>query len=116
MEDSDMTATLDSIVAHLPTLVAALSALDPGAACRIARGARLVAADAVQPIGPVTLVTSESEPTTAYSVIRVGDVLTCTCPDFLNRGGPCKHGWASVILTAAERLDADASAPADAYE
>src|SRR4051812_11964573 len=51
--EEPMTAPTPPIVAPLPTPVAPLSAPPPGAACRIERGARLVAADAVSRIARV---------------------------------------------------------------
>src|SRR3954469_12711793 len=106
-----MTATPTTILAHLPAIVAALTAAHPGAACRIARGAALVAAGAVERVYGVFLVTSASTPDHAYVVVRTGALLTCDCPDYANRGGPCKHGWGVVCFEAAERLDAEASDP-----
>jgi hypothetical protein len=38
VEDSEMSATLTPIVAHLPAIVTTLTAANPGAAERIARG------------------------------------------------------------------------------
>src|SRR5437763_6707510 len=79
---SDMTATPTTILAHLPAIVAALTAAHPGAVCRIARGAALVVADAVAPVYSIGyLVASASEPGRSYWVQRVGDVLTCDCAD-----------------------------------
>src|SRR5690348_9139270 len=75
-EDSEVTATLDSIVAHVPAVVAALSALHPGGASRIERGARLVAADKVQRTARVWLIGSESDPNSSYGVIYVDGVWT----------------------------------------
>src|SRR3954451_18021961 len=106
-----MTATPTTILAHLPAIVAALTAAHPGAACRIERGAALVAAGAVERVYGVYLVVSASAPDRAYGVIRLGALLTCDCPDYANRGGPCKHGWAVVCFEAAERLDAEVSDP-----
>src|SRR3954454_16315250 len=108
---SEMTATPTTIVAHLPAIIAALTAAHPGAACRIERGAALVAAGAVERAHNVYLVTSASAPDRAYGVIRLGALLTCDCPDYRERGGPCKHCWAVVCFEAAERLDAEASDP-----
>src|SRR4051812_11909018 len=104
-------AILTPMVAHLPAIVATLTTANPGAACRIARGAALVAAGAVERVHNVWLVTSASTPNRAYGVIRLGALLTCDCPDYRERGGPCKHGWATVIYQAAERLDAEQSDP-----
>ena len=101
-----------SSVPHLSTAVAALTAAHPGAACRIERGARLLTAGAVTPIyGIGYLVASESAPGRDYWVMRVNDVLTCDCEDCRQRGAPCKHGWATVLFTACERLDAEESDP-----
>ena len=106
-----MYAPTTGIVAHLPAIVAILSTANPGAAYRIARGAALVAAGAVERVYNVWLVTSASTPNRAYGVIRLGALLTCDCPDYRERGGPCKHGWAVVCFEAAERLDAEANDP-----
>src|SRR5262245_33546198 len=107
-----MIATPTSIVAHLPAIVTALTTAHPGAACRIARGAALVAAGAVERVYNVFLVISASTPDRAYVVIRCGALLTCDCPDYRERVGPCKHGWAVVCFEAAECLDAEANDPA----
>src|SRR4051794_21595753 len=106
-----MSAPTTGIVAQLPAIIAALTAAHPGAACRITCGAALVDAGAVERVYNVYLVTSASAPDRAYGVIRLGALLTCDCPDYANRGGPCKHGWAVVCFEAAERLDADQHDP-----
>src|SRR4051794_10710603 len=108
---SGMYAPTTSIVAHLPAIVATLTTANPGAACRIARGAALVAAGAVKRVYNVWLVTSASTPNRAYGVVRVGALLTCACADARRRGNPCKHGWAVACFQAAERLDAEANDP-----
>lgn len=51
------------------------------------------------------------EPGRSYWVQRVKDVLTCECEDFRNWGANCKHGWSTILFTACERLDAEASDP-----
>jgi SWIM zinc finger len=104
-------AILTPIVAHLPAIVTTLTAANPGAACRIARGAALVAAGAVERVYNVFLVTSASTPDRDYAVMRIGALLTCDCPDYRQRGGPCKHGWAVVCFEAAERIDAEQHDP-----
>jgi uncharacterized Zn finger protein len=106
-----MAAPTSGIVAHLPAIVTTLTAANPGAAERIARGAALVAAGAVERVYNVFLVTSASAPDRAYAVMRIGALVACDCPDYRERGGPCKHGWAVVCLEAAERLDAEQSDP-----
>src|SRR4051812_1783572 len=106
-----MDATLSRMVTHLPAIVTTLTAANPAAACRIARGAALVAAGAVERVHPVFLVTSASTPDRAYAVMRIGALLTCDRPDYRERGGPCKHGWAVVCFEAAERLAAEQRDP-----
>jgi hypothetical protein len=107
-----MTATPTPSVAQINAVVAGLIAAHPEAALRIARGADLVEAGAVEPTyGGIYLVVSASDPTHAYAVIRVSDRWTCDCLDARQRGCPCKHCWATVIFQAAERLDAEASDP-----
>jgi SWIM zinc finger len=106
-----MDATLSRMVTHLPAIVTTLTAAHPASACRIERGAALVAAGAVERVYNVYLVTSASTPDRAYGVIRLGTLLTCDCPDYRERGGPCKHGWAVVCFEAAERLDAEEHDP-----
>jgi hypothetical protein len=59
----------------------------------------------------VYVVTSASTADHAYVVVHTGALLTCDCPDYANRGGPCKHGWGVVCFEAAERMDAEASVP-----
>src|SRR5215208_6234870 len=109
---SGMIAPTTTSVPHLNTAVATLTAAHPGAACRIERGARLVTAGAVSPVyGIGYLVASESEHGRDYWVMRVNDVLTCDCEDCRQRGAPCKHGWATVLFTACERLDAEQADP-----
>ena len=36
----------------------------------------------------------------------------CTCPDYKERGGPCKHAIAVRLLQACERAEAHHAAPA----
>src|SRR4051812_50116204 len=107
-----MSAPTTGIVAQLPAVVATLTTAHPEAAARIERGAALVAAGAVERVYGVYLVVSASAPDRAYGVIRLGALLTCDCPDYRERGGPCKHCWAVVCFEAAERLDAEQRDPA----
>jgi hypothetical protein len=108
MEPITPTAT----VPHLRTVLAALTAAHPAATIRLRRAARLVEAGAVSPVyGIGHMVASEMEAGRSYWVQRVNDVMTCECPDFRERGGPCKHGWAAILFAACERLDAEASDP-----
>src|SRR5437870_1683010 len=103
-----------SSVPHLDTAIATLTAAHPAAACRIEGGARLVAAGAVCPIyGIGYLVASASEPGRSYWVQRIDGIPTCDCEDARQRGCPCKHGWATTLFTACERLDAEQSDPTE---
>src|SRR4051794_30021353 len=106
-------------VAHLATALAALSSAQPEATIRLERAARLVSVGAVNPVyGIGHLVASESETGRSYWVQSVNDVLTCECEDFRQRGGPCKHGWATVLFAVCERLERlgqDADQPSE-YE
>src|SRR4051794_12531464 len=81
-----------------------------GAGVRIARGAALVVADAVEPVHGIGYLVA-SEPGRSYWVQGVDDVLACDCEDAGHRANPCKHGWGGIIHTAAERMDADATNP-----
>ena len=86
-----MTATPIPSVAHINAVVAGLVAAHPEAAMRIARGADLVQAGAVEPtFGGIYLVVSASRPDHAYAVIRVGDRWTCDCPDARERGNAAR--------------------------
>ena len=52
--------------------------------------------------GRVWWVQSETDPTNEYMVVPVPDfdVWSCTCQDFQQRGGPCKHALAVELLQA----------------
>src|SRR2546430_15508762 len=109
---STQPTTASVSVSDLRPMVAGFQAAHPGAACRIERGARLVTAGAVTPIyGIGHLVASESEPGRSYWVQRIDGTPTCDCEDARQRGNPCKHGWATVLFAACERLDAEQSDP-----
>src|SRR4029453_8578090 len=105
---SAVTTSTASSVPHLDAAVATLTAAHPGAACRIARGARLVTAGAVSPLyGIGYLVAGGGAPGGSYWAQRVNHALACDGEDPRQRGCPCKHGWATVLFTACERLDAE---------
>jgi hypothetical protein len=96
---------------HVNTVVTALVTAHPEAALRIARGADLVEAGAVEWFYGTALVVSGSDPSRAYSLVRAGDRWLCDCLDATQRGQGCKHHWACVVYLACERLDAEQTDP-----
>jgi hypothetical protein len=97
---------------HVNAVVTALVTAHPEAALRIARGADLVEAGAVEPTyGGVHLVYSQSEPDRAYALVQDRGRWLCDCLDATQRGQGCKHHWACVVYLACERLDAEANDP-----
>jgi hypothetical protein len=55
-------------------------------------------------------VQSEYEPEKEYFVAQLDfGIWTCRCPDFQQRGGPCKHALAVQLLDACERRQAAGS-------
>jgi hypothetical protein len=107
-----MSATPTPSVAHINAVVTSLVAAHPEAALRIARGADLVQAGAVEPTyAGVFLVYSASDPNKAYALVPDRGRWLCDCPDATQRGQGCKHHWACVVFQACERLDADANDP-----
>jgi hypothetical protein len=55
-------------------------------------------------------VQSEYEPEKEYFVVQLDfGIWTCRCPDFQQRGGPCKHALAVQLLDACERRQAAGS-------
>jgi hypothetical protein len=99
-------------VAQINSVVTSLVTAHPEAALRIARGADLVQAGAVEPTyAGVFLVYSASDPNKAYALVPDRGRYLCDCPDATQRGQGCKHYWAVVIFQACERLDADGGDP-----
>jgi hypothetical protein len=104
---SSPSATLS--IAHINSVVTALVTAHPDAAVRIARGADLVEAGAVEPTyGGVYLVYSQSEANRAYALVQDRGRWLCDCLDAQQRGQGCKHGWAALIYHTLERLHAEA--------
>jgi hypothetical protein len=107
---SSPSATLS--IAHINSVVTALVTAHPDAAVRIARGADLVEAGAVEPTyGGVYLVYSQSEANRAYALVQDRGRWLCDCLDAQQRGQGCKHGWAALIYHTLERLHAEAIDP-----
>jgi hypothetical protein len=99
-------------VAQINSVVTSLVTAHPEAALRIAQGADLVQAGAVEPTyAGVFLVYSASDPNKAYALVPDRGRWLCDCPDATQRGQGCKHYWSVVIYQACERLDADAGDP-----
>src|SRR5947207_1668954 len=110
--DSDMTAT-PSIQSSAPaislaTLRAVLAGMDaahPARASRLVRAANIVAIRQIQQTARGNYwVQSECDPANEYMVVLLPElsVWTCTCRDFQQRGGPCKHALAVQMLQACE--------------
>jgi hypothetical protein len=111
MEPQSSPSAIPSIH-HVTAVVTALVTAHPEAAVRIARGADLVEAGAVEPTyGGVYLVYSQSEPTRAYALVQDRGRWLCDCLDAQQRGQGCKHGWAALIFHTCERLHAEATDP-----
>ena len=70
------------------------------------RAAMIIALRSISPaLADVTgwWVPSEHDPDKEYFVVLVGVAnWTCTCPDYKQRGGPCKHALAVQLLQACE--------------
>jgi hypothetical protein len=99
-------------VAQINSVVTSLVTAHPEAALRIAQGADLVQAGAVEPTyAGVFLVYSASDPNKAYALVPDRGRWLCDCSDATQRGQGCKHYWAVVIFQACERLDADGGDP-----
>jgi hypothetical protein len=110
-----VTTILASSVPPLDAALLTLATAHPEARARLDRAAQLVAAEAVTPIyGLGYLVASQSEPGRSYWVQLVDGRWTCECEDFRQRGGPCKHAWATILFATAERLDAEQGDPTGA--
>jgi hypothetical protein len=109
---NEHTLAATASLAHLNAVVTALVTAHPDAAIRIARGADLVEAGAVEPTyGGVYLVYSQSEPNRAYALVQDRGRWLCDCADAQQRGQGCKHHWSAVIYHACERLDAEQGDP-----
>jgi hypothetical protein len=95
--------------ATLRAVLAEMEAAHPGRASRLVRAATLVAVRRIQlgDSGKVWWVQSECDPTTEYMVVPVPEfgLMTCTCRDFQQRGGPCKHALAVQMLQACEQRE-----------
>jgi hypothetical protein len=91
-------------LATLRAVLANLRAAEPERGLRWDHAAMIVALRRVQP-GYTSgyWVESECEANRWYSVVKVlGDRWSCTCKDYQQRGGPCKHALAVRLLQACE--------------
>jgi len=92
-------ATLRATLAHL-------KAQEPERGIRWDRAASIVALRTVKPgYTAGWWVESECEAHKWYWVLPVGGRDTCSCPDFQQRGGPCKHALAVRVFQACEAQD-----------
>ena len=99
-------ATLRATLAHL-------KAQEPERGIRWDRAASIVALRTVKPgYTAGWWVESECEAHKWYWVLPVGGRDTCSCPDFQQRGGPCKHALAVRLLQACEEREAARVSPA----
>jgi hypothetical protein len=93
-------------LATLRDVLAAMEAAHPERASRLVRAANIVAIRRIQlgESGKVWWVQSECEATAEYMVVPVPEfgIMTCTCKDFQQRGGPCKHALAVQMFQACE--------------
>src|SRR3954471_16751074 len=119
-EDSDMDATLSTqssaptfSLATLRTMLAELTAEYPDREWRLVKAANIVAVRTIErsPSGPGWWVESESESGKFYFVLAVDGHDTCSCQDYLRRGGPCKHALAALLFARCGRRDAEHSDP-----
>src|SRR4051812_28454419 len=94
-------------------MLAELTAEHPDRAWRLVKAANIVAVRTVErsPSGPGWWVESESEVGKYYFVFPVDGRDTCSCQDYRQRGGPCKHILATTLYTRCERLDAEQRDP-----
>jgi hypothetical protein len=101
-------------LATLRTVLAEMTAEHPERACRLQRGAYLVAFRVIERAETPGCwwVQSETDDTQQYFVVDVGGGrFTCRCPDAERRGHPCKHSLAVMLYQRAERLDAEQNDP-----
>src|SRR5262249_18657567 len=94
-------------LATLRAALADLKAAGPERGARWDRAACIVALRTIQPgYTSGTWVQSECDAHTWYWVLPIGDRLTCSCPDYQQPGGPCKHALAVRLLAACEAQEA----------
>ncbi len=101
-------------LATLRAVLAKGQAAHPELACRMDRAAHIVALRRIEPsIAPANRgacywVQSECSDREYFVVLSERGYFAdqCSCPDFKNRGGPCKHAMAVRLLQACEREEA----------
>ena len=93
--------------------LAELTAEHPDCIWRLVKAANIVAVRIVErsEYNAGWWVESETEAGKYYFVLRVDGRDTCSCQDYLRRGGPCNHGLAVELLQRCERRDAEADDP-----
>ena len=103
----DTTSAPTFSLATLRAVVAELEAAHPERGRRYQAVATIVALRRIEEAaaGPgAWWVQSESAPINEYYVVHLPEFAQwhCTCQDFQQRGGPCKHGLAVQVLLACE--------------
>ena len=101
-------------LATLRDVLAEMEQAHPERAGRLVRAANIVAIRAIAATAHGNCwVQSECDPTTEYLVVYVPqfNVWTCTCKDFQQRGGPCKHALAVQLLQACEARERGPAPP-----
>jgi hypothetical protein len=101
-------------LATLRDILAEMVAAEPERGMRWHHAAMIVALRRIEPgINVGHWVESECVPGRYYFVSRLlNGVEYCMCPDFRQRGGPCKHALAVRLFQACETRDAELPAGA----
>src|SRR5919199_4596599 len=106
-------------LATLREVLAAMEAAHPERASRLVRAANIVAIRRIQlgDSGKVYWVQSECDATQEYMVVPVPEfgIMTCTCKDFHQRRGPCKHALAVQMFQASEASERGPEPPPIAF-
>ncbi len=97
-------------LATLRTVLAELTAEHPDRTWRLVKAANIVAIRTIErsEFNPGWWIESETEAGKYYFVLRVDGRDTCSCQDYLRRGGPCKHALAMELFQRCERRDTEA--------
>ena len=101
-------------LASLRAVLAEMEAAHPECGQRLVRAANIVAIRQIERTARGNYwVQSECDPTSEYMVVLLPElgVWTCTCKDFQQRGGPCKHALAVQLLQACEARERGPAPP-----
>jgi hypothetical protein len=94
-------------LARLRATLAVLKAEQPERGYRWTHAAAIVALRTIEPGATAGYwVQSECDDRTRYWVLQVpSGNWTCSCPDYAQRGGPCKHALAVQLFEACQAVD-----------